>query len=116
MTERGLGWAIAGGWAIDLFLGRLTRTHDDVDIAVWRDEQQQLREALPEWVFSVADSGQLRPWTPGTIIAAPLHELHAANPTAGQHVEFLLNDRDSVDWIYRRNPSVRLALSKVIWN
>jgi hypothetical protein len=116
LTARGIGWAVAGGWAIDLFLARLTRAHADVDIAVWRDEQTQLREALPYWAFSVADSGQLRPWVPGTLIAAPLHELHATNPGERQPVEFLLNERDGTDWIYRRDPNIRLALSKAIWS
>jgi hypothetical protein len=116
LTGRGVGWAIAGGWAIDLFLGRLTRTHADVDIAVWRDEQTQLREALPDWVFSIADSGEPRPWAPGTLVAAPLHELHAAHPESQGHVEFLLNDREGDQWIYRRNPNIRLALSKAIWS
>ena len=27
-------WMIAGGWAIDLFLRRVTREHEDVDIAI----------------------------------------------------------------------------------
>ena len=32
-------WFIAGGWAIDLFLGRKTREHADVDFALSRLDQ-----------------------------------------------------------------------------
>jgi Aminoglycoside-2''-adenylyltransferase len=29
-------WWIAGGWAIDLFLGRQTREHEDLDVLILR--------------------------------------------------------------------------------
>lgn len=114
LTARGLGWAIAGGWAIDLFLGRVTRPHADVDIAVWRDEHQRLREALPGWQFSIADAGQLRPWLPGTLIEPPLHELHATSADAKSSVELLLNDRRDGAWLFRRNHDIRLDLADSI--
>ena len=36
LTTGNITWAVAGGWAIDLFLGCVTRQHADTDIAVWR--------------------------------------------------------------------------------
>ena len=114
LTARELGWAVAGGWAIDLFLGRLTRQHADIDIAVWRDEHERLRDALPGWRFSIADSGQLRPWPAGTPLAPPLHELHAISADEKSSVEFLLNDRRDGAWLYRRDHAIRLALADAI--
>ena len=32
-------WGIAGGYAIEQFVGRPIRAHDDMDIIVFRDEQ-----------------------------------------------------------------------------
>jgi aminoglycoside-2''-adenylyltransferase len=114
LTAREIGWAVAGGWAIDLFLGRVTRPHADVDLAVWRDQHQQLREAMPRWHFSIADAGQLRPWLPGTLVAPPLHEIHATSVDDRSRVEFLLNDRREGMWLYRRNPNVRLPLADAV--
>lgn len=37
-----LQWWIAGGWAIDLFLGEQTRPHDDIDILIRRDDQLEV--------------------------------------------------------------------------
>jgi hypothetical protein len=113
LTERDIGWAVAGGWAIDLFLDRITRTHADVDVAVWRDEQMSLRPALAGWTFTVADAGRLRPWSEGEPIDRPLHELHARDPN-GEAVEFLLNDRESGLWVYRRDATIRRPVSDVI--
>ena len=35
-----------GGWAVDLWVGRLTRPHDDIDVLVWRRDEPQIHEAL----------------------------------------------------------------------
>ncbi len=44
-------WYIAGGWAIDLFVGRRTRIHNNVDIAIIRRDQRALRSQLVDWTF-----------------------------------------------------------------
>jgi Aminoglycoside-2''-adenylyltransferase len=35
-----------GGWAVDLWVGRLTRPHDDIDVLVWREDEARVHEAL----------------------------------------------------------------------
>jgi len=43
-------WALCGGWAVDAWLGRVTREHEDIDIAVFRDEQELFfRQLAPTW-------------------------------------------------------------------
>lgn len=42
-------WFICGGWAVDLMLGRQTRDHLDVDIAVFEDDQRALHSHLEGW-------------------------------------------------------------------
>ena len=39
-------WWVAGGWAIDLLLGRQTREHGDLDLLVLRRDQAPVREEL----------------------------------------------------------------------
>ena len=115
---RALGrpWAIAGGWAIDLALGRETRPHADVDIAVFREDQAALRAALPGWSFEVARGGALTTWAPGAWLAWPAHAVHARPPagTAAPALEVLLNEREGADWVYRRDPAVRLPLARAV--
>jgi hypothetical protein len=109
-------WAIAGGWALDLALGRATRSHADVDIAVFRDDQAALRAALTEWHFEVVIDGVLTPWKRAMRLELPVHEVHATPPAGapGAVLELLLNERDGSDWVYRRDPSVRLPLTRSI--
>jgi len=39
-------WWIAGGRALDMFLGHETRKHDDLEVAVLRRDQLAFRHAL----------------------------------------------------------------------
>lgn len=109
-------WAVAGGWALDLALGRVTRPHADVDVAVFREDQMMLRAALPGWRFAMATAGVLAPWDPVTWLELPVHEVHAQPPAGvpGGPLEFLLNERAGADWVYRRDPAVRRPLTQAV--
>jgi hypothetical protein len=106
-------WAVAGGWALDLALGRTTRPHADVDVAVFRADQAALRAALPGWRFAVAVRGALTPWEPDVWLAPPVHEVHARPPAGAPApaIEFLLNERQGASWVYRRDPAVRRSVA-----
>jgi hypothetical protein len=48
MNDVGVGWAVAGGWAIDLWLGEQTREHHDIEVMVARRDQHKVHLALSE--------------------------------------------------------------------
>jgi hypothetical protein len=35
-----------GGWAVDYWVGRVTREHDDIDAAAWRRDYDAIKQAL----------------------------------------------------------------------
>lgn len=109
-------WAVAGGWALDLALGRVTRAHADVDVAVFRDDQGALRSALPGWDFAAIVGGAAAAWERGARLELPVHEVHASSPAGAPPLalEFLLNERDGADWVYRRDAAVRLPLARAV--
>jgi hypothetical protein len=109
-------WAVAGGWALDLALGAATRPHADVDVALFRGDQAALRAALPGWRFAAVVGGALTPWDVGVRLELPVHEVHARPPAGvtGRALEFLLNEREGTDWVYRRDPAVRLPLARAV--
>ena len=39
-------WMVAGGWAIDLFLHRETRLHQDIEIAIPKFEQKSIGQKI----------------------------------------------------------------------
>jgi hypothetical protein len=115
MDGYGGHWGVAGGWAVDLYVGRQTRPHADLDIAVLRSEQPQLQRQLAGADVNKVDLGCLRPWETGEVLSLPTHEIHATWPN-GRTLEFLLNDLDDATswWVFRRDSRVRRPIELVI--
>lgn len=113
MKATGLWWAIAGGWAIDLWLGVQTREHHDVEVVVRRIDQGAVRAALvDDWELLCLDplrSGW-RSWS-GHRIEPPAFQLQARG--AGGAFDLFLETADDEHWSYRRAATVRRRLAEV---
>ena len=108
-------WCLAGGWALDLFLGRVTRDHADVELAIFRDDQAHLHRHLRGWAFEQVVDGRLVPWSPKVRLDLPVHEIHARRPDHRDFsIEFLLNERKADRWVYRRDPRVTRAITSTV--
>lgn len=99
-------WAVSSGWALELYLGRVTRVHHDVDVAVSYADQLALRQHLSNrgWKLMTPFEGQLEPWLLYTTLELPRHQVHALRD--GAFIDFLLSDVSSGIWHYRRDPDV----------
>ena len=42
-------WALCGGWALDAWLGRITRSHGDVDLSVFDADHEHLFQHMDGW-------------------------------------------------------------------
>lgn len=110
-------WGIAGGWAVDLFLGGLTRDHDDIEVAVLLRDQQRLFRHIIGWQprYCVPATTERRPWGAGEWLHPPVHELHTRPPQADMdELEILFNRSAGDDWVYRRDGRIRLPLARAI--
>jgi hypothetical protein len=106
-------WWIVGGWAIDLFVGRETRDHSDVDVVVRRADQELLRERFTSWDVQVAHNGKLEPWA--GYLEPPRSGLWARADASGPwQLQFILAQHDGDDWLYRHDESIRLPLDEVV--
>jgi hypothetical protein len=50
-TAASIEFWLRGGWAMDFFLGRITREHEDVDLFVWGKDAPRLMERLQQAGF-----------------------------------------------------------------
>ena len=50
-------WFVSGGWAIDLFVDRITRDHEDLEVGVFREDQAILYRHLSTWKLHKAAKG-----------------------------------------------------------
>src|SRR5258708_39864763 len=72
-------WFVAGGWAIDLFLGRLRRQHKDLDFTIFRRDQLALQEHFAGLVLKKIvgpDGGEYaETWQQGECLELPVHQI-----------------------------------------
>ncbi|WZX99975.1 hypothetical protein NSQ26_11880 [Bacillus sp. FSL W7-1360] len=105
-------WAIAGGWAIDLFLSQQTRPHSDIEILIFRRDQFALQTYLTDWQFTCVENRAIRPWLKKEKLSLPIHEAYAEKD--GVPLEILLNEADKHHWIYRRDTRIKHTLNETI--
>ena len=107
-------WWIAGGWAIDLHLGRKTRGHEDLDVAVLRGDQLRLRSHLSSWDIRIAHEGRLELWPEGQRLELPRQGLWARrDPEGPWQLDLLLQEHEDNVWRYRRDPAVAVPLDEI---
>jgi hypothetical protein len=109
-------WGICGGWAIDLYLGQVTREHRDIEIAIFRKDQTALQAHLRDWHLTkvVSLTGQRDQWNEGEQLLPPIHEIHAQQKDGGVcDLEILLNETFGDYWQFRRDTRITRPLSNV---
>ncbi|KAB1977939.1 nucleotidyltransferase domain-containing protein [Streptomyces triticiradicis] len=110
-------WWIAGGYAIELAVGRELRAHGDLDVLVLRRDQALVHELLADWDLHVADppgQGELRPWRPGEVLRPPLHDIWCRRTSkAPWSVQLMLDEAEGTQWVSRRTPEIRLPINRL---
>lgn len=103
-------WWIAGGHAIDLFVGWVTRPHADIDVEMFRTDREILFEVFAGWeLFTVSHGGLMR-WNRGANIAPHVFGVWG-RPSVGAPwaIEVMLADGDRTCWRFRRDPDISLS-------
>ena len=107
-------WFITGGWAIDLYLGSISRPHADIEIAIFRRDQIALQNYLNDWFLQKAEDSRLSVWNQNEFLQLPVHEIHCfREKNDPQNFEVLLNESGADKWIYRRNEKVTKSITEV---
>jgi len=107
-------WCLCGGWAVDAWLGRQTREHKDVDLAVFTDDLDAVRTYFARWeliAHDAADPDNVQPWT-GRQLVLPSH-IHART-TKGDELDLQVNERSGASWVLNREPPIERPLEECI--
>ncbi|MEP7293781.1 MAG: amino acid transporter [Chloroflexota bacterium] len=102
-------WALGGGYAVEQFLGRQIRAHEDVDVVIFRDQQLQAQTWLQGWQLYAADPpGTLREWLDGEVLPFGIHDIwaHRSNVEAWQF-QFMVAESEGDEWFSRRSSAIR---------
>jgi hypothetical protein len=131
MSTYRLPWALAGGWAVDAWLGRVTRYHQDVDPVVF--DQPVLFKHLAGWQLigheetkenEGAELWDGRPLVPPAHLhgrspedSGPLPErfddsgMRVVFPEDGFWLDIQLCERSDRDWVLNREPRIAMPLA-----
>lgn len=114
-------WWIAGGWAIDLFLGRQTRPHADTDVVILTCDQLVVQQHLSAWRLYKTQQptpSRLAPWPAGQYLAPQtnIHNIWVKDRDGGPWRFQLMLTEDAGDrWVFRRDRRIGGPLSDLGW-
>jgi hypothetical protein len=119
-------WALCGGWAVDAWLGRVSREHGDIDISVFARDQRALLDHLRGWqlvAHDVSEPASSAYWT-GRWLDPPAHlhgriERDGPAPSDGictvedgYILDAQIDDIEGEQWILRRDPLISMPIER----
>ncbi|MFF9021035.1 nucleotidyltransferase domain-containing protein [Streptomyces eurythermus] len=110
----GAPWCVAAGWALDLFRGKRTRAHGDIEIAIPAASFPEVRRRFPGYVFDAVGSGRIWEGAPAEALAA-VHQTWLRDPATGDYLlDVFREPHDGDTWICRRDERIRFPYSEII--
>ncbi len=110
-------WWVAGGSAIDLFLQRVTRDHEDLDLAILRRDEGTFRRLLQDWqLWPSLGEGRLdpAPLQAGSPVPPDRDAVWCRRtPESRWAFELLISGTDGDEWIFKRNAAIRVPIARL---
>ncbi len=99
-------WGFAGGWALDLWGGEVSRDHSDIEIACFRADLPGLLPKLADFEIAIARDKQLTPYLAGSLPEPPFSLWLRRHGEVLWDFEIVAESRAGSDWVYRRDPRI----------
>ncbi|WP_152655656.1 short-chain dehydrogenase [Oceanobacillus sp. CFH 90083] len=115
MKDIAISWWIAGGWALDLYYGKQTRKHDDMDILIRKTDLPVLKKHLGEsYELFLADKGCLTKLTDSENLNIQAGSLWVRKKHETSWLfEIMLIDTENNEWVYKRNNQIKRPVSEI---
>lgn len=105
-------WCVAAGWAVDLFVGEITREHDDIEIAVPAASFDEIADALPGYQWDVVGDGRVWPY-PEQV--AQHFQTWLREPATGSYrLDVFREPHVDERWVCRRDSTITMPYAELI--
>ncbi len=101
-------WCLGGGYAVEMFVGHVFRSHSDIDVVIFRDQQLAVQSHLENWQLYAADPpGHLRRWNRGEFLPEGIHDIWGHRQGVNQwELQLMVQEVSGGRWYYRRDRRV----------
>jgi hypothetical protein len=115
LAPGGAVWCVVGGWAIDLFLGRQTRAHGDLEVAVLLSEFDRVRACFADCALYTPHEGEVRALPDHAAPTPERHQTWVADPAVNEwRIDLMAEPGDAHTWAYRRDPSLTAPRAQMV--
>ncbi|AWN49042.1 amino acid transporter [Methylobacterium terrae] len=115
LREAVFPWYVAGGWALDVWHGRPTRKHEDLEFAVIREHANYFRAILHDLEFFTVKNGTIEYLPPFADVPSDVWQLWGGDMRQGcWRVDMMMEPGTQELWIYKRDQTIRMARSDAV--
>lgn len=117
MDDSGIDWFVIAGWALDLFIGKKTREHKDIEISIWRDEASSLFKRFSNSrVDMVVGHKRYQALEKDSVIDKRGHLVIRNISMEGKSFDIELFTTERIDdhWIFRKQNDVKAPMDEAV--
>ncbi|MEQ1405013.1 nucleotidyl transferase AbiEii/AbiGii toxin family protein [Neorhizobium sp. Rsf11] len=108
-------WCVVGGWALNLWHGHQTRSHEDLEFTILRHDVPAFRERLEGMRFYSVGNGNVdylpaEQQPPEAIAQIWCEDVETRHWRVDMMIEPGTEDR----WVYKRDPSISLRRAEIV--
>ncbi|MBT8488093.1 MAG: amino acid transporter [Gemmatimonadetes bacterium] len=114
LDEVRIEWWVGGGWALDLWVGRETRGHGDLDVGCRLCDVVAFVRSLDGWESYRAEGGRISP-LPRPLASPPRGIWLRRSGRDAWDIQLMPEEEEAGRWRYRRDRTIERPFSEVIW-
>jgi hypothetical protein len=109
-------WYVVGGWALDLWHGRQTRPHEDLEFAVLRGDLGEFAQCLSMLRFHAAQDGVLTPCPlPGQAVDDVFQFWGLDRQASAWRVDMMVEPGTPQTWVFKRQADMARPRADMVW-
>lgn len=113
---RNLEWILAGGFALEEFVGKPYRKHADIDVLIERKDQKLLTNYIDASRIFVAEDSKLKLFEKDKYYDSPIQDIWILSEDFSRWcLQIMLYDTEDDFWIYKRNKNIKLPQNELFW-
>ncbi|MGQ2916844.1 MULTISPECIES: nucleotidyltransferase domain-containing protein [Rhizobium] len=108
-------WCVVGGWALDLWHGKKTREHEDLEFTILRADLGIFRRELNDVEFYTVNDGVLELLAADREPATEIFQIWCFDRAALRwRVDMMIEPGTDESWVYKREPQISRPRTEMV--